>query len=1148
MKENISPLHRFAEQLESFRYVGGEDPPDVHAAYLEAFRDGLPSQPDNPLRCEAAKLRSHLDGAGARVRETLKPYLQEQLSALAIENLKVTHSFQTLFAHSRLIDAFHRFAFAVAAGELPLLVRLREVDTREELARKSERIPRKEIEVSQLERELSSSPADGDSNIGAEDAGAASQREYYQGLARAIGESLISLKAAVASLEGMVEDLSHWDEKRLDAGEALVLFARGGYGRAEMSFSSDLDIGYCLETKDLRPGEIAVFQDLVMRVESLLHDCGMDTVHQYFELEEDLSRFTETEALHTFPAILEARPIAGNTSILTGLKARFKALLPFEAVSRQKSEEFSRQTLTGLTAMNLKEDAGGLRSIQIPLWLLGITHNASSFMTMDLLQLARRKNLLSLWEVSHLLQAVEFLYELRNFTGAAESHYYDREARESGFLVHSFAANRIDDQLTRLYLFRKQRFTSLDAFDAFRLRLVAEVRRITGLLMERVLNRTLTHGLETLRVEVHLGEKQIISIQSLLHDGSADMPSLLRAPAAVLELFTYLAESNFDLSPELKDGLTAVVMGMTQPETGFKAGLAAGFGRLLSAPYAHRAMRTLMQITDPLSPGMPTLLGRFIPEADRMQHLVRRFDGTTMSLHEHTLRSLEQGQAVLERLRGDHRDLFDLLGEGDVLALKWSLFLHDIARTAHADAAPAQSAEQAVEILAGLEYQDARLEEKVRLLISHHRAMAALSRMATYMDQALAQYFEIAGRDMVNATLLFLVNLAVLQARGEDAGGDVGLLQALFKEANHIWGEMQGFPVRERSLEAINIYFERKKEELFGETRLHLLFLESITHGLGKAVFDPLAASHPEVWERVAPAAGSLEETHKEIVLGALDRTEQAGRETKLVRTLRNLLGMETVEALTAGHEDLLQWFFAAFPNRYLISAFPSALAAQLKKFAAFRTAQVIADLVPGVNNANQGLLIYTRGLNLSHSRVAYALSRLRLDITTGKVNRVNLEHGGHGYCYFFQFNPLEPGAPLRPADLERMITEGEPPELRFPEAAPALAPRKARVIFQGNDQKGYLIHSREGKFQRVPAEYAHIKMTLRDAPFLFYKLTRAFDLYEVEVQQALITTTGKQVVDYFYLTPEDYARLRASDFVERLMDLVDSNLMALVR
>ena len=322
--------------------------------------------------------------------------------------------------------------------------------------------------------------------------------------------------------------------------------------------------------------------------------------------------------------------------------------------------------------------------------------------------------------------------------------------------------------------------------------LVAEVRRITRRLMERVLNRTLTHGLDTLRVEVHLGEKRIISIQSLLQSGSADMPSLLSTPAAVLELFTYLAESNFDLSPELKDGLTAVVVGMTLPEAGQRAGLAAGFGRLLSAPYAHRALRTLMQITDPLTPGMPTLLGRFIPEADRMQYLVRQFDGFTMSLHEHTLRSLEQGQAVLERLRGDHQDLFGLLGEGDVLALKWSLFLHDIARTAHADAVPAQSAEQAVEILAALEYRDALLEEKVRLLISHHRSLAALSRMATYMDQALAQYFEIAGRDMVNATLLFLVNLAVLQAQGGGRQGQRGVATGAFRGSQPYLGGNAG--------------------------------------------------------------------------------------------------------------------------------------------------------------------------------------------------------------------------------------------------------------------------------------------------------------------------------------------------------------------
>jgi UTP:GlnB (protein PII) uridylyltransferase len=70
----------------------------------------------------------------------------------------------------------------------------------------------------------------------------------------------------------------------------------------------------------------------------------------------------------------------------------------------------------------------------------------------------------------------------------------------------------------------------------------------------------------------------------------------------------------------------------------------------------------------------------------------------------------------------------------------------------------------------------------------------------------------------------------------------------------------------------------------------------------------------------------------------------------------------------------------------------------------------------------------------------------------------------------------------------------------------------------------------------------------LRDEPYLFYKVTRAFDLFDAEVQQALITTIGNQVVDYFYLRPEDYERLRNSRFEEVLIDLVHSDLLAVAR
>ena len=74
---------------------------------------------------------------------------------------------------------------------------------------------------------------------------------------------------------------------------------------------------------------------------------------------------------------------------------------------------------------------------------------------------------------------------------------------------------------------------------------------------------------------------------------------------------------------------------------------------------------------------------------------------------------------------------------------------------------------------------------------------------------------------------------------------------------------------------------------------------------------------------------------------------------------------------------------------------------------------------------------------------------------------------------------------------------------------------------------------------------FDNARLVLRDEPYLIYKVSRAFDLFNVEIQQSLITTVGNQVVDYFYLLPEDYERLRTSRFEEVLIRLVHSDLLA---
>ena len=44
----------------------------------------------------------------------------------------------------------------------------------------------------------------------------------------------------------------------------LVIFARGGYGRAELSFASDRDLAYCLDTQQLNSGETEICRNFII--------------------------------------------------------------------------------------------------------------------------------------------------------------------------------------------------------------------------------------------------------------------------------------------------------------------------------------------------------------------------------------------------------------------------------------------------------------------------------------------------------------------------------------------------------------------------------------------------------------------------------------------------------------------------------------------------------------------------------------------------------------------------------------------------------------------------------------------------------------------------------------------------------------------
>jgi len=1131
-----STEERLNERLDRIRF----DPrlAAEHEERLFILQEGLPRLSQGESVADGPRLADELNQRETWAHKALGDYYSRQTRELALAGLGANDSFAILFRRAALVDALHRFAFNVALEDLPALVALRIQSAARELEHKRQALPDKLAKLSQLEAQL---PHEADVDL------PKAEREYYERIVASVKADVAACAADVERLAALLPELREFRPDPPFVLRHIVLFARGGYGRAELSFGSDIDTGYCVDSRHLRPGQVEVLKELAVRVETLLQQAGVETAHQYFEVDEDLSRFTAPETLHTIPSILEARALIGSETLLLDLQTVFRAILPLERYLIEKVEDFENAPVPSLTSMNLKEDSGGLRTIQIPLWILGVLYDAPGFATAALLVLARERGLLSLFEVARVLQALEFLNELRNFSGAAERYYYDQEARDNHCMVDEFPENRINDALSRLYLFKKARFSSLDQFDSYRLWLVTEVQALSKALLARILDRTHVHRLGTCQVSVHLGRKEIVALESAQREPAGAQAGLLNDTETVLSLFEYIAATNYDLSAQLKDAMAEAVRTMRAPSGESRSALTARWSAIMQGRYAHVALRTAISIRDPLAAGIETLMGRFLPEFNRMPFLLRNVNALGMPLHEIALRSVALGQKSLDALRESHAELHVHLGPAEILALKWSLLLHSACAVEGPNDRPARSAELAADMLARLGYQDQTLLGRVRLLVEHHATLAALGKTTAYIDQALAQYFEIADRQIVNVVLLYLVNEAVLRAGGGRFEGDTLAVRRLFDEAGHILAELQGFPTKDLSLEAINVYFDEKKAELLAETRLCLLLLHSHAVGVRAAVLNPLERINPREFQRLSAKSAELSALHKEIVLGNRNPGDTERLGVKFMQLLKRYLSEPTILAMTEDQTPAFSWFFAGFPNRYLLSRAPQALASQVSHFSGFRTASVLVDVVPASTGSGDSLLIYTHGFTLSHSRVAYALSRKRVNIVLGKINRVSYGPDDFGYCYYFQISPPPPDEPLVARALELLIQTETPPRLERPAPRSAFQRKNVRVEFLPDDGKGYQVESGGAGYLRKPASYQRVRVVMRDRPFLFFKVSQLFDLHEAEVHQALITTTGNQVQDTFYLPPDAVGRLRSSNFEESLIDRVHSDLMASV-
>lgn len=169
-----------------------------------------------------------------------------------------------------------------------------------------------------------------------------------------------------------------WQETGLPPGTALV--GVGGYGRGELFPYSDVDLLILLQQ-----APDAATQEKLEELVQLLWDLGLEIGHSIRTVDECMVESKADITVQT--SLLEARLVCGNADLFAQLQQRYDAAMDPQAFFQAKTAEMrQRHAKYEDTAFSLepncKESPGGLRDLQVILWVAKAAGLANSWRTL----------------------------------------------------------------------------------------------------------------------------------------------------------------------------------------------------------------------------------------------------------------------------------------------------------------------------------------------------------------------------------------------------------------------------------------------------------------------------------------------------------------------------------------------------------------------------------------------------------------------------------------------------------------------------------------------------------------------------------------------------------------------------------------------
>ena len=134
-------------------------------------------------------------------------------------------------------------------------------------------------------------------------------------------------------------------------------------------------------------------------------------------------------------------------------------------------------------------------------------------------------------------------------------------------------------------------------------------------------------------------------------------------------------------------------------------------------------------------------------------------------------------------------------------------------------------------------------------------------------------------------------------------------------------------------MDFIQTYLDIKKNDLESDTRIDLLINRSLRENIESVLLTPLKEINKEERKLLGKSADDLQVLWRDLKLGSLDKQGTDQTTDKFIRTIRQSISKKSLVTLTELYSPMINWFFAAFPNRFLLSSTPDMLAENLSIF-----------------------------------------------------------------------------------------------------------------------------------------------------------------------------------------------------------------------